>query len=235
MTKRKTAPPSVAEVVGRTAQSLRGERKLELVARAARGAGLNWGTGRIADLEAGRVSPTLPTLFLLCVAFSDLLDRPVGLADFLAGDGLVMLTAEATVKLPDLRAALAGQSIGIEPVGHLLDDPVAAEAMKRGGIEVSDIRANVRKQLAANPHGPKMISPRARKVRDSFLEADYRMAHGLGLEFGRAADVMHRLWGRSFSDERDRRGGPGANAQKRGRISRELKQELSKAVGDGDD
>jgi hypothetical protein len=230
MSKRKVGPRTVAEVVGTTAQNLRGDRKLELVARAARAAGLNWGTGRIADLEAGRVSPTLPTLFLLCVAFSDLLDRPVSLADLLAGDGLVTLSAEATVKLADLRAALAGQPIGIPPIGPLLDDPIAAEAMKRGGIEVSDLRASVRKQLAADPHAGLSLRPRVAKVRNSFLEADYRMAGSLGLDVNRAAEVMHTLWGRSFSDERDRRGGPDANPQKRGRISRELKAELKEAT-----
>jgi hypothetical protein len=36
------------------------------------------------------------------------------------------------------------------------------------------------------------------------------------------------------SDERDQRAGPDANAQKRGRVSRELKAELKEAVSRGD-
>ena len=83
------APPTVSEVLGRTARELRDGRKVELVARAARLAGLNWGTGRIADLEAGRVSPTLPTLIALCWAFRDLLGRPLELPDLFVGDGKV--------------------------------------------------------------------------------------------------------------------------------------------------
>jgi len=67
-------------------------------------------------------------------------------------------------------------------------------------------------------------------TRASFLEADARIAGSLGLSAYRAAELMTELWGRSFSDERDRRGGPGANAQKRGRISRDLKQELQGAI-----
>lgn len=39
----------------------------------------------------------------------------------------------------------------------------------------------------------------------------------------------------SFTAERDRRAGPDANPQKRGRISRELKAELHEAVNNGDD
>src|ERR1700740_2479063 len=84
-------PPTVAAALGRTARSLRGDRKAELVARAASLAGLNWGTGRIADLEAGRVSPTLPTLIALCWAFRDVLGRSVELPDLFAGDGNVDL------------------------------------------------------------------------------------------------------------------------------------------------
>ena len=225
MTKEEGATRTVAEVLGRTARVIRGDRKIELVARAARSAGLNWGTGRIADLEAGRVSPTLPTLLMLCLAFSDLLDRPMTLADLLAGDGPVALNASTTVDLADLRAALGGQAVGggVPPVGPI---------MARLGADMDalpDVRATVRERLATEPFGHmRLIHPRARKVRDSFLEADYRMAASLGLDLDRAAELMHALWKRSFSDERDRRGGPGANPQKRGRISRQLKAELKR-------
>ncbi|MDT5370849.1 MAG: hypothetical protein QOC62_5280 [Mycobacterium sp.] len=67
------------------------------------------------------------------------------------------------------------------------------------------------------------------------LEADYRMAKSLGLDRDRAAFVMSRLWGRSFTAERDRRAGPDANPQKRGRIARELKAQLQEAINCGND
>jgi hypothetical protein len=41
---------------------------------------------------------------------------------------------------------------------------------------------------------------------------------------------MAELWGRTFVAERDRRAGPDVNAQRRGRISRQLKAELQKAL-----
>src|ERR1700722_5821312 len=108
MSDRSPAAPTVAEVLGLTALALRGDRKLELVARAARFAGLNWGTGRIADLEAGRVSPTLPTLISLCWAFRDLLGRPVELPDLFVGDGDVTLAPGVAVPIALLRKALDG-------------------------------------------------------------------------------------------------------------------------------
>jgi hypothetical protein len=67
------------------------------------------------------------------------------------------------------------------------------------------------------------------------LEADYRMAHSVGISREMAAFEMEALWGRSFTAERDRRAGPDANPQKRGRISRELKTELQEAISQGDD
>jgi DNA-binding XRE family transcriptional regulator len=187
-------PPTVAQVLARTAIALRGDRKLELVARAAKSAGLNWGTGRVAELEDGKVSPTLPTLFALCRVFSDLLDRPVTLAELFAGDGEVTLNADTTIKLADLRAVLGGQAVGPESLPPV--PTVAGEA----------------------------------KTRASFLEADARIAESLELGAWPAAELMHSLWGRSFSDERDRRGGPDASAQKLGRISRVLKKELQEAM-----
>jgi hypothetical protein len=47
--------------------------------------------------------------------------------------------------------------------------------------------------------------------------------------------VSFQLWHSTFSDERDQRAGPDANQQKRGRISRELRAELEKALSDGND
>src|SRR5271166_4488626 len=48
----------------------------------------------------------------------------------------------------------------------------------------------------------------------------------LGVAPETAAYSMGRLWGQPFSDERDYRAGPDANAQRRGQISRALQNEL---------
>ncbi len=70
-------------------------------------------------------------------------------------------------------------------------------------------------------------------MRRSFLDVDYRAAAELGLEPDRAAAAMAKLWGRSFTDERDRRAGPGVTKQKRGRVGLAVKAELREAVSDG--
>ena len=234
MTSAQEPPPTVAEVLGHTARALRGNHKVELVAHAAKSAGLNWGTGRIADLEAGRVSPTLPTLFALCQAFGFLLDRPVRLAELFAGDGQVRLTPNIAVELAELRAALSG-----EPV-----DPGVARAV--AAVELGTARLLSEQYVASmRDHGvepPPFASaaavrdnPLAQKVRQSMLEADYRLARRLGLRDDEAAAWMGGVWGRSFTAQRDLEAGPGANPQKRGRISRLLKAQLQEAINHGDD
>jgi hypothetical protein len=230
MTEEHDAPPTIAEVLGRTARALRADRKLELVAYAAKSAGLNWGSGRVADLEGGRVSPTVPTLFALCQAFGALLDRPVSLAELFAGDGPVRLTGtDATVELSELRTALSGGAVNPGPAVFIASMGVAGAIAAHAqfadhGIEPPEI-------LTARLG----TQPLLQKVKQSMLEADHRMARSLGLDSDEAAIKMATLWGQSFTAERDRRAAAGANPQKRGRISRELKTELKGALNRGDD
>lgn len=226
--------PTVAEVLGHTARVLRGDRKVELVARAAKLAGLNWGTGRVADLEAGRVSPTLPTLFALCRVFGDLLDRPFALAELFAGDGPVALSSGETVELNELRAALSGQPIGPPPLAPMIaGNATFTRLMDRMDVDGIEVRAAVRRGLDGGNDLPR--HPTVQRVARSLLEADYRMAQSVGVPVELVAEKMAALWGRSFSEERDHRAGPDANPQKRGRIARELKAELREAINRGDD
>lgn len=62
---------------------------------------------------------------------------------------------------------------------------------------------------------------------------DQRVAASLGLDTEELCDAAMKLWGSVFSAERDRRAGPGANPQKRGRVTRELKAELMESLSDG--
>jgi transcriptional regulator with XRE-family HTH domain len=62
---------------------------------------------------------------------------------------------------------------------------------------------------------------------------DQRVAASLGLNTEQLCDAAVQLWGTAFSAERDRRAGPDANPQKRGRVTRELKAELMESLSDG--
>lgn len=98
-------------------------------------------------------------------------------------------------------------------------------------VELVDVR-NALSGKQIQPRQPEEVSA-TEAVRRSFLDVDYRVAAELGLEPERAAHVMAELWGRSFTDERDRRAGPGVTKQKRGVVGQQVKAELREAVSDG--
>jgi hypothetical protein len=59
--------------------------------------------------------------------------------------------------------------------------------------------------------------------------AEDRLAQRLGVNPDELALMSSQLWaGRTFSEERDLRAGPEANAQKRGQVSRTLQADLAR-------
>jgi hypothetical protein len=63
-----------------------------------------------------------------------------------------------------------------------------------------------------------------------FRESDERMCKRLGITPEQGVEAMGRLWGHSFSTERDLRAGPAAKPQRKGQISRQLQAELLEEV-----
>ena len=71
-----------------------------------------------------------------------------------------------------------------------------------------------------------------RQVARDYGEPESLLARDLGIDRETLIAAMAAQWRKSYSAERDQRAGAGANAQKKGRVARELKAEL-KAVLDG--
>jgi len=63
--------------------------------------------------------------------------------------------------------------------------------------------------------------------------AEERTRKALGISLPELAELSTKLWKRSFSEERDRRSGQGANAQKLGQVTRQLRYELRAAIEAG--
>ncbi|MGH3265794.1 MAG: hypothetical protein ACRDNS_27800 [Trebonia sp.] len=142
------------------------------------------------------------------------------MADLFAGDGRVQLTSKTSMPLPELRAALGGEPVEFtaDNVEGLADE--LSDSLQRGLDQLRGLK--VRVNLGA-----------LRAVLGDYAESDERLAKSLGADRVTAAAYMAKLWRRPFHAERDHLAGPDANAQKRGRISRELKADL-KAALDGD-
>ena len=196
---------------------------LEEMVRAARSYGLPWTSGRVGDFESGRTAPTLPTLLAATAALGKAIGRPVTLAELITGMGKVQINDRLTLDKSATRAALSG-----------------------GGLDVPAIRmtpASIRTvqeiivQNTSTAHWPKRlhaVKPDLRlKVLQDFGESDGRMCKNIGVDPFLGAAARAALWRRTFTAERDHRAGPDANAQRRGQISRQLKEELQEVINDG--
>jgi transcriptional regulator with XRE-family HTH domain len=217
--------PTVAEVVARNVRRLRGTHTADELARKARGRGLNWGTGRISELEAGKVSPTLPTLFALAEALGSIAGTPVSLADLVRADGFIKINDKLVVKAKKVVA-----SVSSVPVELTVGD------LEGGKDRLADVLRGAMAEMNALPDYLLDMPGDADDLayRNSG-ETEERIAKSLGIGILRMRLESTHLWGDAFSAERDRRAGPDANAQKRGRVSRELKAELKASIHRGND
>ncbi len=213
------ADQTIAQAAGLGARAIRLDAGVTLadVAKTARFYGLPWTSGKVGDFESGRVSPTLPTLLSVAATLSEVCNQPVSMADLFPGDGRITVNDQYEIDAARLREVLTGSAVQWE----------ARDAL-------ADALAHVDDFLALPPSIRPVDVDRFRKVSIDFSETDARMASSLGLDRMVATAAMAKLWGRTFAVERDARAGKNANAQRKGRVSRDLKSELM-GVLNGDD
>ena len=227
---------TLSQSIGLGARAIRrtADLTLEAVAEAAKPFGLAWSTGKVSDFESGRIAPTLPTLLAVTAALGAATGRQLSAADLVAGEGQVRINDNMSLDVADLRAALSGKRAALSAKAALSGKyvPVGALLAGTGGLtaEVTVIR---RSHL---PNWAREVDPSLHaQVLGSFRESDARMCKNLGVQRDVGAAAMAKLWGHTFSDERDRRAGHEAKPQHRGRVSRQLKAALQRAISDGDD
>jgi hypothetical protein len=207
-----TVTSTASVFMGRNVRKLRGDHTSDELARECAAWGIKGGTGRVSEIENGKVSPTIPTVYLLTLALGDLLGRPVAPSELFAGSGPVS-TPGGEIELRLLRAVLA-------------DEAPKRPRPHAPGIDefIDKFHKTWPEPLKNAPSGP------YRKTLAAMVEADLRVGKSLGLDRALTAAWMAYLWRKPLSAERDRRAGARANAQKRGQISRQLKSELTAAI-----
>lgn len=215
--------PTVAQVVGWNAKRLRGDVAGDRLASAAKKRGLKWGTGRIADLEAGRVSPTLSTLVSLALALGDVRGEPIKLQELVYWDGFVSVSGDLMLT----GEALARYVASNWPVQVVLRDTPGGRQKLNKLMDYLDKDNMDERHLAdINPRLTKVSKTKRANVFEGSGEAEERAAKSLDVGVYELAAASAYLWGKTLSDERDARAGDGASAQKRGRITRQLIDEL---------
>lgn len=221
-------PQQLSSVIGANARRIRRGSPLTLdeVAVEARKVGLKWSEARVADFEAGRVAATLPTLLAYCSAMAAL-GCKIRVADLLAGDGDVAVNDDLTVPREVLSGWLRGKVV-LPPQGG----PQAQEEkqVNLGNSESEDEREwRVRHfdALWKNARASHQLLVRAGA-------AEERVRRSVGFSPEGFAMLSHKMWGRTFSEERDARAEKGSTPQARGQVSRVLQSEVRQEVdGDG--
>lgn len=207
---------SVAEVIGGEARRLRldGGKSLEDVAKAVQSYGLPWSTGRVGDFEGGRAGPDIRTLAVVAAALGDVIARALTLADLSTGSGEVAITDTVIVKRSVLRAILGGQPVTI---------PRPADAVSAITLRIPRTRIL--------PKGVRRVDPNVlHRVLGELRETDRRVCKRIDVEPYVGAAGMAQLWEKTFVAQRDELAGEGANAQRRGQVSRQLQAELKEIV-----
>ncbi|MCV7381570.1 helix-turn-helix transcriptional regulator [Mycobacterium alsense] len=237
---------SLARVVGANCRRIRtglGMTQDDL-ARYTRYLGLRWTASKVGDFEAGRYAPTFATLLIVLLALNlgaedspdeggDTFPGGVTLADLLAGNGLISLTDALDVPGGQLADACRGERLtltGPGPRGQVRDGKYSLSLRRPGPPRPDEIQAAAKGLAKLAKDMQPFIDGVAGVLQRSGL-TERRLAKQLGMSDTDLATASFLEWKSTFSEERDRRAGPDANQQKRGRISRELRAELGKEHG----
>jgi len=165
---------------------------------------------RSLGFEAGRSAPTLATVLIV-------------------GDALAWAAAQARFDI----------DIGLSDQPPPPDEVTLADLLDGGSgfIVLSDEHTVRAADLVAVARG------RGFESWDGATEpltrqpgmTEKRIAKNLNVSDLDFAETSFLLWGKTFSEERDSRAGVDANQQRKGRISREMRAEIEKALTNGDD
>lgn len=206
----KVEPETYSVAVGRFLRSYRASHSLTLdaVARAGREFGAKWRLSSVQSIEDGTASPTLPTLLTLALALGWLTGEPLRLSDLL-GDA-ERLDRPGPRGRPVSRAwvdqALSGAPIATPPA-------TGSDRLPYWGHLEVPIDTQRERYL--------------REVYRGASQAEYRAATQLGCHPSDVQFVAMMMWGgRTIDEESARRAGEGASPQKRGRITRQLIEEM---------
>lgn len=212
--------------MGRNCKRLRTEIGLTQneFARYARDRGLRWNSSAVADFEGGRSSPTFGTVLAVSLALE-----------------LAAQIAECYRWGPEIGGVfpeLVQSDVDIQlNNGLAMPADLVAEVCRGKNWQVWAPRGHESKESLAFDQaiwGDEALTASQRLMVRSG-QPEERLARQLKIELSQLSDISNLLWQRTFSEERDRRAGADANAQKKGRISRELRQELEQELTHGND
>lgn len=215
----------LSEVIGANARSIReaAGATLDDVAVAGRALGLKWVSSRVSNLEHGRSAMTIETLIGLAEALGRVAGNPIYLSDLVRGDAPIVI---GSIEVP---GADVGEWFGHKRVD--IESRVALPTPSESWIfPLWDLVDEGPAGRALNEREPGSAVIRFRDVSLEAGQAEARAADALGISGMELAAHSVAIWGHSLSSERDLRSVPGDSAQRKGRITRELLDELRASI-----
>jgi transcriptional regulator with XRE-family HTH domain len=193
----------LGQLLGDHLRLIREERNLshDEVARQARAVGLPWSRATVLAFESGqRKSVALEELILLSYAFG------VEPADWFVGKGWAKLTPDARATLAVIRTMLAGSPTDqwTRISKRMWDLPEFKHAPGIVGAQFEKL--NQRLKRAKQTLGPDAPTEAAIKAVEAAAgQAEVKAAHKLRVDPLDVSLTAFKLWGRSLTQERDRR------------------------------
>lgn len=220
-------PPTLSEVVGRNTRALRGDHTLDAVATEVRTIGVRWAAGHVSAIEKGKAALTLHNLLLITYGLSRINARAISPIELLEYDGRI----SAGISDSETTTARLDEwwRDGTSP---LLSPPITPDEFTRFSDSLKD-GAFILDEMAP----PGVTFNEIRTAGERVTSGDDRLARALDISPTLFRLWSERLWGHGFEDERDDRAGEDASAQKKGHVSRVLKDELRARLNEqaGDD
>ena len=209
-----------SQVIAKNVKRLRGDFTMDELASAAKTLGVNWSSGNISAIEHGKVRPTLQNFMILTYALGKLHGRKVRPLELLESTGMIQTGIENNVTW----------TMDIDDWWTKGNDPLMPSPNEKSPVYASaDIKDSRPGQTIVTADS----FPDPEKFRVS--TTDERIAKSIEMDALEFRIKSYLLWNHSFETERDRLAGEGSSAQKKGRVTRELKEWLLKGLeGDGD-
>lgn len=185
--------------------------------------GLKWTSGNVSAIESGTSSVTITNLLILSYALGKLRGTPIGPFELLAFEGRAKTgIKDLTIWDDDFRMWFQTGEVELKLSA---EDAARAGEMIRSPDFVDQLKKSVKESFKGIPRdapfdvGADVLSS----------PTEDRIARSMEIEAWKLRYWANALWGRDFEAERDERAGSGATAQKKGRITRELKAQIMDA------
>lgn len=215
---------TLAQVIGKNVKKLRAENTLEELAAHGRRIGANWSAASVRAIERGEFRATIETVAILALALDRLRESgtirgQITSRQLFESDEPIALGRHHATGTDQLLRFLGGDTSGT-----VLNEKYLVYRMQQGVGEF------VEKSEKLNL--PDQSIDLYERVEESGPEtpAESRLAKKIDIDIHELRSWSVHLWGKSFENHRDDIAGPDSTPQKKGRVSRELLEEIATAM-----